>query len=227
METQFKPRLRCFVIMPFTDTVHSANGAQVPISAAQWVHIYDEWIKKAVESYPEADLSCNRSAAVPGNFVKGIIQEIDGAELVVADLTGNRPNVYYELGIRHALRTGTIMITQDFSALPNDLRSYYCFEYNYTSAAHEYAEAFERFEARTHEKIRSVINNNFPSDSPVSDFLGYQRYSIAREFEQEQDRLIVFLEVFKDIAVKIHSNCENVTKKWRAKRNSRFKDLSR
>ena len=151
-----------------------------------------------------------RSAALR-NFVKAGIRREKVPWLLLQ--TGSRPNVCTSSGIRHALRTGTVIITQDFGTLPNDLRSYYCFEYRYTSAAHEYGEAFERFTASMHEKIRSVITNNFPGDSPVSDFLGYERYSTAREFEQEKDRLIVLLEVFKGIAVKIHTDCEKLIKK--------------
>src|SRR6266481_3601010 len=94
---------QCFVIMPFSDTHHGTPPNDRKISAAQWTYIYEEWIKRAVESYPSSKWRCKRSPAQPGNFVKGIVQDLSTADLVIADLTGQRPNVYYELGIRHAL----------------------------------------------------------------------------------------------------------------------------
>jgi hypothetical protein len=198
MEDTSPVSYNCFTILPFTDTSHSARGgAKVEILSDQWKHIFTEWIKKAVESYPAARITCKCSATSPGNFIKGIIQDIDGSSLVIADLTGNRPNVYYELGIRHALRTGTIIITQDFSALPSDLRSYHCFEYTYTEKAHEYSQRFATFEHLLHQQIEAVISNGFASDSPVSDFLGGKRYSEALSFEARKQKLIYTIEELK------------------------------
>jgi hypothetical protein len=187
-----KSDLSCFVIMPFSDTTHGKGRAKVTIDAKQWKHIYEEWILKAVKMFPET-VTCKRSAATPGNFVKGIIQDIERSDLVIADLTGAKPNVYYELGIRHALRTGTIIITQDISALPSDLRSYYCFEYKYSDRAHLYEESFSAFKSELHEKMRHVIDGRFSSDNPVSDFVGYSRYSKTLQYERARETIIRLL----------------------------------
>jgi hypothetical protein len=44
----------------------------------------------------------------PGMIGDRIISDIINAELVVADLTGLNPNVFYELGIRHSTQKPTI-----------------------------------------------------------------------------------------------------------------------
>ena len=102
----------CFVIMPFSETTFGQGSQKRKITKRQWDHIFSKWIQKAVESYRPTRYLCKRSPASPGNFVKGIISDLGNAELVIADLTGGKPNVYYELGIRHTLRTGTIITTQ-------------------------------------------------------------------------------------------------------------------
>ncbi len=45
------------------------------------------------------------------------------ARVVIADLTGRNPNVFYETGLAHALPRPTILITQNPSDVPFDLRS--------------------------------------------------------------------------------------------------------
>ena len=161
----------CFVVMPFSETVHGESSDKRTITKKQWDHIYDKWIKRAVESYRPTRFNCKRSPATPGNFVKGIISDLGNAELVIADLTGGKPNVYYELGIRHTLRTGTIITTQHLSALPSDLSGYYAFEYTYSEKDFEYDALYAQFENELHAKIRSLEETDNLSDSPVSDFL--------------------------------------------------------
>jgi hypothetical protein len=55
-----------------------------------------------------------------GDILEGIVQ----SDLVIADLTGANPNVYYELGIAHSLNKKAILLTQEIDELPFDLRSY-------------------------------------------------------------------------------------------------------
>ena len=205
-----KPSLKCFVILPFSATQHEFNGTAVTISGDQWKFIFQNWIKRAVESYPGATIDCKCSGANPGNFIKGIVADIDQSEIVIADLTGSRPNVYYELGIRHALRTGTIIMSQDLNALPSDLKNYYCFEYRYTSHTHENESFYGQFEKDMHLRIEYVVRLNFPKDSPVSDFLGYKRYGQLIEFEQN-DRLIgKLLSKLHDECKRMHDEAEGI-----------------
>lgn len=162
--------LNCFVIMPFSDTVFIRNNEKIIVSSDEWDFIFSEWIKKAVESFGNK-ISCKRSPLAPGNFIKGIVKNISLADITIADLTGGKPNVYYELGIRHSLRNGTIIITQNFSDLPSDLKSYYCFEYEYSSAAHKYQSSYTKFEGNIHKYINHILVNNYPADNPISDYL--------------------------------------------------------
>jgi len=170
-----------FVIMPFSETNHTINGNSITINSEEWNHIFENWIKKAVESYPDKEIKCKRSETIQGNFVKGIIQDIYNSEIAIADLTGQKANVYYELGIRHSLRLGTIIITQDFNALPSDLKSYYCFSYEYSDKGHLYNDYYTKFEKKLHEQISSVLNHDNKSDNPVADYLDLKHYNQVQE----------------------------------------------
>jgi hypothetical protein len=185
--------------MPFSDTKHQKDGCEVITSAEEWTYIRENWFVRAIESFPDQRIKAKASELVPGNFVKDIIIDIHESEIVIADLTGQKPNVYYELGIRHALRIGTIIITQDFQHLPSDLKSYSCFPYNYPKEAHLQTKAYGRFEADLHTKIRYVIGNSQKPDSPVSDFLKLDNYYRSRLFEEEKASIIKVVENLNQI----------------------------
>jgi nucleoside 2-deoxyribosyltransferase len=54
------------------------------------------------------------------------------ADLIVADLTGRNPNVFYELGYAHALGKRTLLLTQKIDDVPFDLRHRQLVEYKAT-----------------------------------------------------------------------------------------------
>src|SRR3712207_1177701 len=56
---------------------------------------------------------------------------IRGADIIIADCTGNNPNVLYELGIAHALDKDVVLITQDqMSQVPSDIRLFEFIKYD-------------------------------------------------------------------------------------------------
>lgn len=74
----------------------------------------------------ENDLDCWRvdEVARPGSITRDIVEGIIDAEVVIADLTGQNPNVFYELGIAHSVGNKTIMTAQAIADVPFDIRSY-------------------------------------------------------------------------------------------------------
>jgi len=57
----------------------------------------------------------------PGMITSQVIQHVIDDPLVVADLTGMNPNVFYELAIRHAIRKPLIQIIQKNEKFPFDV----------------------------------------------------------------------------------------------------------
>ncbi|MCH7553864.1 MAG: hypothetical protein IIC82_07705, partial [Chloroflexi bacterium] len=115
----------CFVIMPFsaTDTCDEE----------EWTDIFENLFKPSVE---EAGLgyTCRRSSAVRGNLIKDIINDLYDCHVVIADLTDKNPNVFYELGVRHALRPRTLLIAQKKTDIPSDLQGYANYVYKWKTA---------------------------------------------------------------------------------------------
>lgn len=103
---------KCFVIMPFSTSVTCTEP--------QWSDIFKNLIKPGVESTGRYE--CYRSGPLAGNIITQIFDSLNSAEVVVADLTDRNANVFYELGVRHALRDATVLIAQRIDDVPFDLR---------------------------------------------------------------------------------------------------------
>jgi hypothetical protein len=151
-----KSRL-CYVIMPFSSTTSCTEG--------EWTRIFDELIRPTVE---DAGLGyeCRRSEATRGNIIEAIIGSLHEAHVVIADLTDQNPNVFYELGVRHALTNKTILLAQDMRSVPFDLQPY---------AVHVYEPGTRQGQAdlrvRMVQLLGDVDKEPDRPDNPVSDYL--------------------------------------------------------
>jgi hypothetical protein len=57
-----------------------------------------------------------------GNIVEAIWNAIRHSDVVIADLTGHRPNIYYEMGISHALAKPTLLtLFSRYGNIPDDV----------------------------------------------------------------------------------------------------------
>ncbi|MBY0038679.1 hypothetical protein H7U08_19390 [Bacillus cereus] len=70
-------------------------------------------------------LNCSRSDEeyINGDVLPHILKKIAKARLIIVNLDGRNPNVYYELGIAHALDKPTILISKSINNAPFDLKS--------------------------------------------------------------------------------------------------------
>lgn len=57
---------------------------------------------------------------------------ISSARVVIADCTGRNPNVFYEIGLAHAVGKPVILITQKIEDVPFDIRHLRYIQYDYT-----------------------------------------------------------------------------------------------
>ena len=95
---------RAFVIMPFGKKA-AADGTVIDFDA-----VYKEFLVPATTA---AGLAPHRADADRrgGSIHADMFQDLLLAEFVVADLTLDNRNVWYEIGVRHALRAGGAVLT--------------------------------------------------------------------------------------------------------------------
>jgi len=113
----------CFVLMPFNERFNDVYRV----------------IQSAVQS-PELNLICRCADDFrEANILETILSNIAQAEYILADLTDSNSNVFYELGIAHAIKDldKVVLLTQRMDFVPFDLRQLRCVVYSQTQAGLE------------------------------------------------------------------------------------------
>ena len=72
----------------------------------------------------------------PYNIHREIIEYIFESDLVIADMTGHNPNVFYEMGVAHAIGNKTIMIIKEGDQRPFDVSTYASLAYTFGEAGY-------------------------------------------------------------------------------------------
>lgn len=99
----------CFVIMPIGT---QAFGDYI-ITEDKLKKKYDYIIKNAVlKANPSLTVIRSDEEFQPGSISNDIFDKLMHCRYVIADITYPNPNVFYELGIRHAIKPGTILIRE-------------------------------------------------------------------------------------------------------------------
>jgi hypothetical protein len=105
----------CFVLMPFGKKPHE-QGNIIDFDA-----VYREIIYPAIAA-AELDPIRADEEQVGGTIHKPMFERLFLCEYAIADLTGANPNVYYELGVRHARRPrSTVLLFCEGTKLPFDI----------------------------------------------------------------------------------------------------------
>ncbi|MBT4290411.1 MAG: hypothetical protein HOD92_24050 [Deltaproteobacteria bacterium] len=97
----------CFVIMP----IGTQNFDGVEYTETDLKKKYDDLIKEAISTAKDG-MQVYRAddVSMPGSITNDILTRLMFSKYVIADISLPNPNVFYELGIRHAIKTGTILI---------------------------------------------------------------------------------------------------------------------
>jgi hypothetical protein len=120
----------CFVIMPYRTKADAARSDEVDFD-----RVYSEIIKPAVESLNGRGfvIEVIRSDEVEraGLIQERMIEYIADADVAVVDITTQNPNVFYELGVRHALRDRvTVLVRRKGTANPFNIAGMTAIEYD-------------------------------------------------------------------------------------------------
>jgi hypothetical protein len=104
----------CFVLMEFKPP---------------YTDIFDHLIKPTVELEGFRCIKSNDIFSMT-SVIEDIWANINKATLVIAEISGNNPNVMYELGICHTVGKNVMMITQNPDKIPFNFRHMRCYPYS-------------------------------------------------------------------------------------------------
>jgi hypothetical protein len=97
----------CFVVMPFAGAI-----------GGYFQHVYEPAIIKAGLKAVRADADIFGT----GKIMDQIWSGINASKVLVAELTTKNPNVFYELGLAHALNKPVVLVSSNEEDVPFDLR---------------------------------------------------------------------------------------------------------
>jgi tetratricopeptide (TPR) repeat protein len=97
----------CFVMMPFAES-------------------FDAIYRLIQRVCKEQGLACVRADddVEPGRITSKIYKVVANAGIMIVDMTGRNPNVFYEMGLAHAISDNVILLTQSSEDVPFDLRDF-------------------------------------------------------------------------------------------------------
>jgi hypothetical protein len=157
----------CFTIMPF----------------GSWFDSYYETIY--VPAIRNTNLTPRRADDMyrPSAIVNDIWTMTREATIILADLSGKNPNVFYELGLAHALTKPAILVTESMEDVPFDLRSLrvIVYEKNEPNWGDELREKIET-------SIREILDS--PLDAVLPTFLKVKESTTKKTVSKEEKELI-------------------------------------
>ena len=157
----------CFIIMPFGD----------------WFDRYYENIYiPAIES---VGLTPRRADDLyrPSAIVNDIWSLTKSAKVILADLSGKNPNVFYELGLAHAVAKPAILVAESIDDIPFDLRALRVIIYNKNE--HDWGDILR---GKIETAIKEVLAS--PLDSVLPTFLKVKEATSPKTVTQAEKDLI-------------------------------------
>lgn len=134
----------CFVIMPFRPELG----------------FFYRMLKAHIEqSFPVVTVERGDDSFLTTTILEKIGKLIRQADVVIADCSGRNPNVFYELGMAHALDKPVVLITSDaVEQAPTDIRAFEFVSYANLGP--------DEFFAKLDNALQSVVGNPFAALYP-------------------------------------------------------------
>lgn len=139
----------CVVIMPYNNELNL---------------FYDKVIYPIVNGL---NINCQRADrdGSGGILIYHIIELIKKADFLIADLTGDNPNVFYELGLAHLFGKKVILISSSHQTLPTDLQNWQFIHYRTAALSAFEKNLKNRITSKT-DDYRDILHGNFDTEFP-------------------------------------------------------------
>jgi hypothetical protein len=144
----------CFVLAPLGEADSDVRKRSDQVLK----HVIQPAVKSAGYEAVRAD-----QISEPGIITTQIIQHIIDDPLVIADLSGRNPNVFYELAIRHALRKPYVQLIQRGERIPFDVAAIRTIDVD-----HHDLDCVDSAKAEIVRQIKAMEAQGEDIDSPIS-----------------------------------------------------------
>lgn len=186
---------KCFVIAPIGEPKSETRKRSDQILK----HIINPATKECGYKAIRAD-----QISEPGRITSQVIQRIIDDPLVIADLTGKNPNVFYELAIRHAIRKPFIQLIDKKEQLPFDVADMRTIQVD-----HHDLDSVEESKKQIINQIRSLEKNSSNLETPISTSLDLQLLRSSDSPEQRSmAEVIPMIQVLTKKVSAVESNIE-------------------
>ncbi len=197
-------KMNVFMIMPFNE---------------EFLALYESLKEKYEESFSfshAGDLDCQQS------IIKDIVIGIEQADLVIADLTNRNANVFYELGLAHAMSKKVILITQDVDDLPFDIKAYNANQYSnkFYKITELYQTLDKLFEmvrkgsVKFGNPVSDYAQNHWPlglsEESPSANLVSVHNENAFEDEESPREFLDYFVDI-EEAVTSINSETNSIT----------------
>jgi hypothetical protein len=145
----------CFVIAPI-----GSEGSDIRVRSDQ---VLKHIISPAAKECGYGTVLRADQISEPGLITSQVIQHVVEDPLVIADLTGWNPNVFYELSLRHALKKPVVQIIHATEKIPFDIAASRTIHVD-----HHDLDSVARAKEEIVRQIKAVENNPTEVDNPIS-----------------------------------------------------------
>lgn len=136
----------CFVIMPISDTDGYDKG--------HFAKVYNDIIKPAIESAGYKSIRADE--VVSSNLIQlDIVERLISAPLAICDISSRNPNVFYELGLRHAFNKPVVLMKDNITPNAFDISSFRYIEYTKEMGYRDVTSVIKQLK----EAISSTVND--------------------------------------------------------------------
>lgn len=156
---------KCFVVSPIGD-----EGSNVRKQSDQ---LFNHIIKPVCEKC-EFEVTRIDYETTPDSITQGILDSLKNYDLVIADLTGHNPNVFFEMGYRTSTGKPIIHLKQKGEKIPFDVSTIRTFEYDLTDL-----DIVEDTRNKLECAILSYNYENFEDETGESETVESQKISIV------------------------------------------------
>ena len=181
LKTRSENMKKCFVVSPI-----GGDGTEIRSNADKlFKHIIKPVCENCGFDAERVDQLCDADS-----ITQTIVNKLESADLVIADMTGHNPNVFYEMGYRARTKKPMIHLKRKGDSLPFDVNTIRTLEYDLTDldSVEEVKERLKKtIESFVFSEVTETLDEDAPQDNASSAIIPilYQLLDLVTEIKTD------------------------------------------